>query len=461
MPFAPRKRYESWGRFPKATPNSVRSLLWRSDALPSNGDCVPMLPYGLGRSYGDCCLNDRGMLLDTSGLSRFISFDAQTGLLCCEAGVSFAEILSLFVPRGWFLPVTPGTKFVTVGGAIANDVHGKNHHRAGTFGCHVTRIELLRSGGERFLCSPAENADLFRATIGGLGLTGVITAAKFRLIPISSPWIAAEFIRFGTLDEFFALNIESDRAFDYTVSWLDSFVTGHDLGRGVFIRGNHAPADAAPKKLRARTQFRVPFDAPAFFLNRPFTRLFNLAYYHARLARTKKAVSFDSFFYPLDAVLEWNRLYGRRGFLQYQCVVPYADVLRGILDRIARSGLVSFLAVLKTFGDISSPGMMSFPRPGLTLALDFPNQGEPTLRLLDELDAVVADTGGAVYPAKDARMSPERFEQFFPQWREFAVFTDPAFSSSLWRRVTAGANMPVPAAVASELELAASVPDAT
>ncbi|RMF94387.1 MAG: FAD-binding oxidoreductase [Nitrospinota bacterium] len=432
--------YQSWGRFPRVYPAAVRPLFWRMEIPPLSQESYPVLPYGQGRSYGDSCLNEGGILLDTAGLNRFISFDQTQGILRCEAGVTLAEILSLIVPRGWFLPVTPGTKYVSVGGAIANDIHGKNHHRAGTFGCHVRRFELVRSSGERLLCSPDSHAELFRATIGGLGLTGLITWAEFRLKPIPSPFITMQSIRFADLEEFFELSAASDEAFEYTVAWVDGLASGRSLGRGIFLRGNHtAPAQhPLPPVPRSRVH-TFPCDAPGFLLNKWSIKTFNTLYYHRqREKEVQRIVYYDPFFYPLDALQQWNRLYGKRGFLQYQCVVPFAErqSIRQLLERIAASGQASFLAVLKVFGSHPSPGMLSFPRPGVTLALDFAFQGQKTLQLLDELDAIVAASQGAVYPAKDARMSAQSFQAYFPQWQAFAAYKDPRFSSSFWRRVT-------------------------
>lgn len=430
-------RFESWGRHPRPCEQEVRTLHWRSDPLPEAGSSL--LPFGLGRSYGDSCLNEGGILLSTTGLSRLISFDPGTGVLACEAGVSLAEILQLVVPRGYFLPVTPGTKFVTLGGAIANDVHGKNHHADGTFGRHVRRLELLRSDGRRLLCSPTENQELFAATIGGLGLTGLITWAEIQLRPIHNPLVQAESIRIRNLDEFYEVNDASEHDFVYTVAWIDILARGRNLGRGLYNRGNHAsPTEADLPRLRWRPRLSVPVDAPGWAINPLTVRAFNFAYYRSQLRRVKAgAIPYEPFFYPLDAVARWNRLYGRKGFFQYQCVVPTrSEAMREILDRIARSAEGSPLVVLKTFGDLPSPGMLSFPRPGVTLALDFPNRGKRTLQLFEELDRVVLEAGGALYPAKDARMPPELFQASFPNWREFARHVDPRFSSSFWRRVT-------------------------
>jgi FAD/FMN-containing dehydrogenase len=430
--------YGSWGRYPRASHTGVVPILWRSEPPPLDRLDGSVLPFGCGRSYGDSCLNDGGLLLDTAGLDRLIDFDTVAGRLRCEAGVTLADILALTVPRGWFLPVVPGTRWVTVGGAIANDIHGKNHHRAGTFGAHVVRFELLRSSGERLICSPEENFELFRATIGGLGLTGLILWAEIRLKPIPGAGIALEQIRFSGLDEFFELT-KSDQEYEYTVAWVDCLAQGRRLGRGIFMRGDHTGwAAPAPSPLAA-ARLRIPCDAPSGLLNRATIRAFNELYYRRQIrARTRSVVPYTPFFFPLDAVGDWSRLYGPGGFLQYQCVVPDqpgAPRIREIFERMARSGEAPSLAVFKRFGDVPSPGLLSFPRPGLTLAVDLAFRGQRTLALLEELDRVVRDAGGAVYPAKDARMSPESFRRFFPQWERFAVHIDPKFSSSFWRRV--------------------------
>jgi FAD/FMN-containing dehydrogenase len=438
-----RQRYQSWGRYPQARQEVVASH-WRSEPLSLHGhEGKTILPFGNGRSYGDVCLNDGGVILACRGLDRFIHFDPTQGLLCCEAGVLLCEILELVVPKGWFLPVTPGTQFVTLGGAIANDIHGKNHHRVGTFGRHVRCFELLRSDGRRVLASPTENGDWFGATIGGLGLTGVITWAELQLRRIATPFIDQDVIRYGNLADFFSLSQESDTTFDYTVAWVDCLATGRALGRGLFIRGNHAKdAGERPPKTRA-VHVTFPVDPPFALVNGLSIKLFNALYYRKQLtSQVTHKTHYVPFFYPLDAIYAWNCLYGSKGFLQYQCVVPPADAesaVREILDRIAAARTGSFLAVLKVFGDVASPGLLSFPRPGVTLALDFPNQGQKTFDLLDGLDEVTRAANGAVYPAKDSRMSAASFNAYFPQWQALEPFIDPRFSSSFWRRVT-GAN---------------------
>ena len=435
------KRYESWGRFPRAKHAAIIPLYWRSDPPCFDELAHPVLPFAYGRSYGDACLNDGGILIDTAPLSRFMGFDEENGVIRCEAGMTLAEILDLAVPRGWFLPVTPGTKYVSIGGAIANDVHGKNHHNAGTFGRYVKKFELLRSTGDRFLCSPSQNVEYYNATIGGLGLTGLILWAEVQLIPIGSPYVAMERIRFADLREFLDLSASSDHDYRYTAAWVDCLVQGADLGRGIFIRGNHLDRSShAFTEVRPPRTMRVPCEFPGLFLNWLTIKAFNTAYYYAQFHKhVEKVVHYEPFFYPLDAIQGWNQMYGRRGLLQYQCVVPYEAegiAIREILTRIARSRKASFLGVLKIFGNHRSSGMLSFPRPGITLALDFPYDGFTTLQLLEELDGIVREARGAVYPAKDARMSAKSFQTYFPNWREFSRFIDPKFSSSLWRRVT-------------------------
>jgi len=424
--------YQSWGRYPSAE-HDVEYLSWRTDPLPIPAhEDKSFLAFGKGRSYGDACLNDGGVLIDVTQLNRFISFDQDLGILRCEGGVTLEQIIELILPAGWFLPVTPGTKHVTIGGAIANDVHGKNHHRAGSFGNYLRCMEIAHSDGSRTHCSEKEHEELFAATIGGLGLTGVILWAEIELMRVESDKLEVDRIPMRDLDHFLQLSEESDKEYEYTVSWIDCLAPARSRGRGLFIRANHARdrTDVA----RRKRGLRVPFELPVSPLNRVSLQAFNKLYFHTR-RRVSRVEDLASFFYPLDWIRDWNRLYGPRGFLQYQCVVPEASELRTVLDTIAERGKGSFLAVLKVFGDISSRGLMSFPRKGLTVALDFPMLGTSTLDLLDELDLVVQRCKGAVYPAKDARMSPESFRCFFPNWRQFSTFIDPRFSSGFWRRV--------------------------
>jgi FAD/FMN-containing dehydrogenase len=436
--------FSSWGRVLRAEHQAV-GLTSRHQplALPEG---VSALPYGNGRSYGDSNLNPGGALLMGGQLDRFIHFDPATGLLRCEGGVLLSTILRLVVPQGWFLPVTPGTQFVTVGGAIANDVHGKNHHLAGSFGNHVLQFELLRSDGSRRVCSPTTHADWYAATIGGLGLTGLITWAEIRLRRVANPYLDTESIRFRSLEEFFELSQASERDYEYTVSWIDCAFTGKRLGRGLFNRGNHAPAamdvSQLPDKLLggvAEHARRVPLTPPLSLINPISLKSFNTLYFNKQGPDVVRSLQhYRPFFYPLDALLEWNRIYGPRGFYQYQSAVPHERALavtRQMLEVIAQSGMGSFLAVLKQFGEPASRGMLSFPTPGTTLALDFPNTGPRLHKLFEALDRIVLSAGGRLYPAKDGRMETAIFKAGYPRWHEFASFVDPRFSSGFWRRV--------------------------
>ena len=432
--------FESWGRFPKHNAK-IAPIYWTTDFPLQKKPLTKVLPVGMGRSYGDSCLLEDGTLVAARGLDRLLSFNPETGLLRCEAGVTLAEILNFSVPRGWFLPVTPGTKYVTIAGAIANDIHGKNHHIAGTFGRHVPRFELVRSTGERFECSPRDNPAWYRATIGGLGLTGLITWAELQLPPIVSRKIKYEGIKFIGIDEFVALSQASQQV-EYTVAWIDCVSTGRNFCRGIFMQGDHSET---PDKLPVTPEpkLALPLDLPEFLLNSYTVGAFNTAYYNKQLGKQKLALmDYEPFFYPLDKILHWNRGYGKAGLLQFQCVMPWEEGHQQgvivIMKAITQSGLASFLAVIKVFGDVSSPGLMSFPAPGITLALDFPVRAEVSFDLCDRLAAITAEHGGKMYPAKDARMSAQHFQQFYPQWQEFARYIDPGFSSSFWERVTAG-----------------------
>lgn len=429
------KAVSSWGRL-SAEPHhvfSARDLPALQQALRHSSN--PGLAHGMGRSYGDACLNPGGTLWLTGGLDHFIAFNEDNGRLVCEAGVLLRDIQRLAVPRGWMLPVTPGTQLVTVGGAIANDVHGKNHHVLGSFGDHVLRLTLLRTNGETIECGPHERSDWFAATVGGVGLTGIITQAELQLRRTPGPWLDTETLAHANLDEFFQLADASEAHWEHTVSWIDCISGGG--GRGVFMRGN--PIVTAPRPLPTAQQRTMPLVSPVSLVNRLSLRPFNMAYYHLKKWRAGRAIThYEAFFYPLDNLLEWNRMYGPRGFFQYQSVVPRAvgrDAIQAMLREIARSGDGSFLAVLKTFGNRQPVGMLSFAQPGVTLALDFPNHGARTHRLFERLDAIVREAQGRIYLAKDARMPRELFEAGYPRLPEFLPYRDPGISSGLSRRL--------------------------
>lgn len=429
------KQVSSWGRLTHDQ-HQVKTLYNADDILTSVCDRNALgLAHGMGRSYGDVCLNPQGLLWMTTSLNHFIAFNESTGRLICEAGVLLQEIQRLFVPRGWMLPVTPGTQLVTVGGAIANDVHGKNHVLCGSFGHHVERIKLVRTTGEVIECGPHLRTEWFEATVGGLGLTGVIVEAQLRLRRVASPWLEVQTIPYGHLEDFFRLVDESGENWEHTVAWIDCLSQKH---RGVFTRGNFSKTCEALSVPRNR-QRRVPWTPPLSLVNSLSLRLFNHVYYRRKQhcpAQTR--VHYEPFFYPLDNVLEWNRLYGPHGFFQYQSVVPWVtakEAIARMLKTIAYYKMGSFLAVLKVFGDRQSLGLLSFPQPGVTLALDFPNHGKKVQTLFEQLDTIVLEAGGRLYPAKDACMSRRIFEAGYPKISEFLKYRDWGISSALSRRL--------------------------
>ncbi|MEY2700689.1 MAG: hypothetical protein RIQ52_1444 [Pseudomonadota bacterium] len=396
------------------------------------------LAFGMGRSYGDVCLNPDGVLWQMRGMDRCLAFDPLTGDLHCESGILLRDIQRIFVPMGWMLPVTPGTQLVTLGGAIANDVHGKNHHKAGTFGHHVRHLRLLRTDGEVIECGPELQRSWFEATVGGLGLTGVMTDAVVRLQKIPGPWLDTEVEVYPDLDAFFALSQQAETDWTHTVSWVDCM--SRQGVRGVFMRGRFSPhSEQTVLGDTGKKGMTVPFTPPFALFNRLTLRPMNAAYYHLHKHRTGSARShYIPYFYPLDNLQEWNRIYGPRGFYQYQCVIPGVhgrDVVNALMTAIRQAGEGSFLAVLKTFGALPSLGMLSFPREGVTLALDFPNRGKVTQQLFARLDAIVLEAGGRLYPAKDARMSSAMFEAGYDRIQQFHTFRDPGIRSGFSCRV--------------------------
>jgi FAD/FMN-containing dehydrogenase len=382
-------------------------------------------------------------------LNRFLSFDEKQAILRAEAGVSMADLLRTLVPRGWFVPVTPGTKWTTLGGCVAADVHGKNHHHDGSFGAHVDELEVLLADGSSVRCSPTKNCDLFRATIGGMGLTGIILEVALRLKPIETAHMVVQHHISEDLDRIFQL-FESKAWDDATsVAWIDCLAKGRNLGRGVLIRGHHASRAeiegvvADPLRIDPRPRRRVPFDLPTWTLNRLSVAAFN-RYYISRQARRAEPflVDYDTYFYPLDSLDNWNRLYGKKGFVQYQCVLPMNrahEGLQSLLEAIRQSRQPSFLAVLKRFGDAGS-AYLSFPMAGYTLALDFPLANQDVLSFLHRLDEIVLRYEGRVYLAKDARLETEVFRNMYPKlhkWLQVKASADPngRFSSDLSRRL--------------------------
>jgi FAD/FMN-containing dehydrogenase len=430
------ERFQSFGL---ATPPAL-NVIPADDAvaLLKSGKATrnALLAYGNGRSYGDSCQNGAGTIVDMRPLNRIRAFNAETGVIEAEAGVLLSDIIAHAAPYGFFPAVVPGTQFVTLGGAIANDVHGKNHHRRGTFGCHVESLTLLRSDGQAHYSSATENERQFAATIGGMGLTGLILSASIRLMRVPSLDIVEKVTPFRDLGEFFELAEAADQANEYVVAWIDQLAGGHSRGRGLLFTGNHAE-HGSHVALRASGNLSVPFQPPFNVLNRPFLTVFNAAYRWKKSRSAPRQVGYQGFFFPLDGVGNWNRLYGPNGLFQHQSVMPQ-DVARRVVPALLaaakRAGQGSFLTVLKRFGGVRSPALLSFPRPGFTLTLDFPNRGRATLALLKELDQITVEAGGAVNPYKDARMGDDVFAASFPEWQRLEAIRDPAFMSSFWAR---------------------------
>ncbi|MEN8253957.1 MAG: FAD-binding oxidoreductase [Verrucomicrobiota bacterium] len=418
------RRISDWGNYPviEAEVDGFETIRQLRSKLEHPGKVIP---FGNGRSYGDASLQKRILL--TRRFNKFLSFDETTGILSCQSGVLLKEILDAFVSRGWFLPVTPGTKLITVGGAIAADVHGKNHHVDGSFGQHILSMDVMKNDGSIITCSPDENADFFKITVGGMGLTGVILNATFKLRKIETAYIREETMRARNLDAIMDC-FEASNDWTYSVAWIDCLAKGDKMGRSIMMRGEHAKAGElrnpfrkkAPLNPRQGRERDVPFMFPNFALNKLTMKAFNFHYYNNRLpGRHRRMVDYNRFFYPLDAIGNWNRIYGKRGFTQYQFVIPKKAGREGmhrILKRITESGLGSFLAVLKLFGEQES--FMSFPMAGYTLALDFPISPQ-AMDLFEELDEMVVGYGGRLYLAKDSRMDAEMVAKTYPNAEAF------------------------------------------
>ena len=428
----------SFGNYPASNPRTVEHIAWQDRIFQTiRGFESPFLPIGMRRSYGDSCLNNDGILLDMTGMDKLIAFDRQKGVMICEAGTTFHELLAVIVPEGYFLPVTPGTQYITVGGAIANDIHGKNHHKAGTFGNHVNRIGLIRSDQEEILiCSEFENSELFHATIGGLGLTGIIVWAEFTLTKIPSSLIESKTEQYHGYDEYVEIAKREEAVCDYTVSWFDCFSGDARELRGLYTSGNFVEEN---ESIAPKSSITIPFQAPEILLNRYSISLFNELYFRKQFKKIKQStIHYTPFFYPLDALGDWNKLYGKSGFLQYQCVMPHEsarEIISEMLGLMNKKKMGSFLVVLKSFGDIQSKGLLSFPMPGMTIAMDFPMRGKETLTLLDQFDEILQEVGGRVYPAKDARMSPKHFKEWYPAFEEIERLKDPMIQSTFWKRM--------------------------
>lgn len=419
-----KKKIANWGNYPvmeseEYTFSSEKDLYKRLSE-----DHSSLIPRGNGRCYGDASLGER--TLSSLAFDHVIAFDRVEGIFECESGVTLDQVLNISVPHGWFLPVTPGTKYITVGGAVASDIHGKNHHTEGSFVDHVLEISIMRSSGEITICSPSVNSELFEITRGGMGLTGIILNVKFRLKKIATSYIRQIQVKATNLHELLELFHEY-KNHTYTMSWIDCLKGGGNFGRSILMAGEHAPLEELSEKQKMKPLvpssdplFTFPVNLPSFVLNQYSVKAFNFLYYQKNLKKySNHIVPYDPFFYPLDKILEWNKGYGRKGFLQYQFVLPMESSEKGmkeILFRIREKGMGSFLAVFKVFGKQTS--LISFPMEGCTLALDFPVRKE-LFSFLDELDKVVLDYGGRLYLTKDARMKPEIFWNSYPNAQKF------------------------------------------
>ncbi|WP_371654309.1 MULTISPECIES: FAD-binding protein [unclassified Streptomyces] len=437
-----------WGRTAPTAARLVRPRTYEEAvAAVLAGGTRGSIARGLGRAYGDAAQNAGGAVLDMTGLDHVRTIDAEAGVVVCEAGVSLHRLMEVLLPLGWFVPVTPGTRYVTVGGAIGADIHGKNHHGSGAFSRHVRALDLLTADGEVRTLKPTD--ELFRATAGGMGLTGVILSAELQLHPVQTSLMSVDTERAADLDDLMARLSATDHRYRYSVAWIDLLARGARTGRAVLTRGDHAPLDAlSPRARRTPLRFNAPHlppmprHLPERLLTRTSVSAFNELWYRTSpKLRTAELQPIPKFFHPLDGVPHWNRVYGRGGFVQYQFVVGHGqeEALRRVVRRIAHRGCPSFLAVLKRFGE-ADPGWLSFPLPGWTLALDIP-AGLPGLGgFLDELDEEVAGAGGRVYLAKDARVRPEVLEGMYPRLPDFRALRrtlDPegVFTSDLSRRL--------------------------
>ena len=419
------ERLAGWGNLPRqlcqvADPRDNQQLRRTLDS-----ESASIAPRGMGRAYGDSALHEK--VVRTTSCNRFLSFNTATGVIRCQAGVTLEDIINAALPHGWFLPTTPGTKFVTVGGAVAADVHGKNHHRDGSFGNFVRHLTLATANSASLNCSPRSRSDVFWATIGGMGLTGFILTVELQLRKVESAFCRVRYLKTTCLDQTLETFAETNDKYEHSVAWIDCLSQGESLGRSIVMLGNDASREDlpttnwhAPLAIPRRRKKTIPFYFPSFALNRWTVRRFN-NWYYSRHREAEKLVDFDRFFYPLDSVNHWNRMYGRRGFAQYQALFPHKTSRKGLvalLERVAKSGQASFLAVLKSSG-AANQGLLSFMHPGHTIALDLPNTGEPLKRLIADLDEIVLEHEGRLYLAKDAFMTAETFASMYPRLARF------------------------------------------
>ncbi len=420
----------SFGRYFKSQPIELTFPSWNDEVFHFDKS-DNFLPVGNLKSYGDSCLLDKGRILQLSKLNKIISFNPDLGLLKVEAGITLEEILQFLVPRGYYLYVTPGTKLITVGGAIANDIHGKNHHYYGSFGNYIQSFDLLRSNGDIVKCSESENTDYYKATIGGFGLTGIILNAEILCKKIETSYLDIENIKFKNLNEFFSINQDSLLSFEATVAWVDI----KNNFRGIYNRGNFAKRKKYGLIPHSSKKSNFPINYP--IINNFTISIFNQLFYFKQFRKIEKLVShYESFYYPLDKLLNWNKVYGNKGFFQYQFVIPLdaKNELKEIANVFKKRKQNSFLNVLKTFGDIPSKGLMSFPQKGITLAVDFAFNNN-LHKCLEEADKIVIQCGGRLYPAKDSRMNANDFKLMYQNLDEFKKYIDPKINSDFAKRM--------------------------
>jgi FAD/FMN-containing dehydrogenase len=417
-----RKNIANWGNYP-VMESDEKQFSFTDEIKQVVTGRNKLIARGNGRCYGDASLAET--TLNTLKYDKVLSFDTGKGIFECQSGMLLSDILTVVVPKGWFLPVTPGTKFITVGGAVGSDIHGKNHHVDGSFSNHIVDMDIMLATGEVVTCSPTLRTDLFEATYGGMGLTGIITRVKFGLKKIETSYIRQKQVKADNLEHLIRL-FDEYKDYTYSVAWIDCLKKGAHFGRSILILGEHAEIkdlnaqqQKDPLQLPKKKEITFPFTLPSWVLNKLTVKAFNFLYYGKNFKKEiNNVVSYEPFFYPLDAILHWNRGYGKKGFIQYQFVLPLEakQGLIEILQRISDKGMGSFLAVLKVFGKQDS--LISFPMEGYTLALDFPVR-DGLFELCDELDQVVLKYGGRLYMSKDARMKPEVMVAGYPTLNKF------------------------------------------
>lgn len=441
------KAISGWANYPSHNCYLIRPEKY-CDLACHSSSCIPR---GQGKSYGDASLNKDATVILTEKLNRFIAFDKEQGILTAEAGITLAEILNLIVPAGWFLPVTPGTQYVSIGGCVAADVHGKNHHYSGSLGNYIIEFELITADQKKIICSPSQHAEIFWATIGGMGLTGIIGTVTLKLQPINNPFIYTQHYASDNLEQTFSKLENKNYDDNYSVAWIDCLKTGKQFGRSIIMSAHHATKEEIDRtylyrKMATKKQYQLPFNFPSGVLNRITIRTFNELYYSKNTKNTSPYLShYQHYFYPLDKIKYWNRFYGKKGFIQYQCVIPNTHAYSGIkqlLEVLTQHHCNSFLGVLKRLGK-GNPAPLSFAIPGYTLALDMPIYNNDILSLTSKLDEIVLANHGRIYLAKDALLTPEKFRSMYPNypsWLKIKKSIDPenCFSSSLSRRLKIG-----------------------